>query len=289
MKFSKLFSILSLTGLLAAPQAFAGEITITDSGDPASWGFGGGPFGIAGEDNETEKGTVRSQAWDMEAFVLSGGSNLQMVGGYDLVNGEAGAGGVLPGWLTPGDLFIKIGGSAPSNLPDNRGVANVNNDYGYDYVIDLTNNALSRNGISASQTSATVFALDSSSILETVVYDDFGANPWRYLSGATTSFSTGISYTSGLNAAQTATATGLNLLGGSHNILNIDLGFLASHPGITDTTNVWLSYTMECGNDSLKGLTQGSPDISVPDNAYSLLLAGLGLGLMVAFSRRRNS
>ena len=36
MKFSKLFSILSLTGLLAAPQAFAGEITITDSGDPAT-------------------------------------------------------------------------------------------------------------------------------------------------------------------------------------------------------------------------------------------------------------
>lgn len=290
MKLSKLISLLTVTGLLAAPQAFAGEITITDSGSATTWGFGGGPYGIAGEDNETEEGTVRSQDWDMEAFVLDSSGILSMVGGYDLVNGEWGSNQ----WLTPGDLFIKIGGAAPSNQPlaDPSGGV-IANGYGYNYVIDLTYAGEGRDGISASRTVANVYSVDSSAMFETVVYDQFGANPWRYLSGGTLIGTTSIDYTSGLTDTQTLTATGVSLVGGLHNILDIDLGFLSSDPSITDTTSIWYSNTMECGNDSLKGLSQGNPDILVPDSTSSLLLAGLGLGLMAMVgqlaAKRRSS
>ena len=62
-------------------------------------------------------------------------------------------------------------------------------------------------------------------------------------------------------------------------MLAIDLGFLGSIPLGTD---VWFSYTMECGNDSLKGKYAGG-FYRTPDSAASVLLIGLGLAAMGFF------
>lgn len=274
---NKLASLLISLGLvLGASQALAVDITIPDY-NPGS-GFGGGPFGSAGEDNETEPGTVASQAWDMEAFVVSG-STLYIVGGYNMKTGAAGSGGsVVPGMLTPGDLFIKVGGSQPGYSPTANTPATVLNgitgaNYNYTYAVDLTQ------PVGATNPTAQVIGLNGTSVLNTVVYDQFGANPWKYNSGGQFLKNTGITYTSGLSNAATLAMTGVSLQGGNHNVLSVDLTFLGN---IAAGTDVWFSYTMECGNDSLKGQYSGG-FYRTPDSASSMLLIGLGLAAMGFF------
>jgi hypothetical protein len=277
----KLISLLIAAGLLAS-QSIAAPInaTITDWNTGANY-FGSGPFGAGNEDNETEPGTISSQAWDMEAFVVNG-STLYIVGGYNMQAGEWGSGGsVVSGKLTPGDLFIKIGGSNPPPSPTAANSGNVTNaSYGYSYVIDLTQ------PVGATGSSATAYSLTSSSVFNTVIYDQFGANPWKYSSGGASIGNTGIAYTSGLSggAVDSFLGTSLNLQGGSHNILAVDLSFLSVAAG----TSVYFSYTMECGNDSLKGQYTGGFD-RVPDGGASALLIGLGLAVMsfVGLKRRQ--
>ena len=269
---NKLASLLISLGLvLGASQALAVDITIADYNPGA--GFGGGPFGAAGEDNETEPGTVASQVWDMEAFVISG-TTLYIVGGYNMQAGQAATGGsVVPGMLVPGDLFIKVGGTQPTFNPTSGSGTVSNSVYNYSYAVDLTQ------PVGATLPSAQVFSLNSSSLLDTVIYDQFGANPWRYNSGGTSTAWAGMTYTSGLSNLATQALTGVSLQGGSHNVLAIDLGFLGSIPLGTD---VWFSYTMECGNDSLKGKYAGG-FYRTPDSAASVLLIGLGLAAMGFF------
>jgi hypothetical protein len=282
---NKLASLLISIGLvLGVSQALAVDITIADYNPGA--GFGGGPFGAALEDNETEPGTVASQAWDMEAFVIKG-STLYIVGGYNMQAGEAGSGGsVVSGMLTPGDLFIKVGGTQPLFSPT-ANTGNVTNSiYSYSYAVDLTQN------VGATGPSAQVFALNPGSVLKTAVYDQFGANPWKYDNGAQYNqgnqpFATStLGYSSGLTTAQVNTMTydvnilaGISPVGLSHNVLTVDLSFLGSIPLGTD---VWFSYTMECGNDSLKGKYAGG-FYRTPDSASSVLLIGLGLAAMGFF------
>jgi len=241
---NKLTSLLLSLGLvMGASQALAIDITIPDYNPGA--GFGGGPFGSAGEDNETEPGTVASQVWDMEAFVISG-STLYIVGGYNMQAGQASGGGsVVSGMLVPGDLFIKVGGTQPGFAPTSNSLPTVANSlYNYNYAVDLTQ------PVGATNSTAKVYGLSGSSVLNTVVYDQFGANPWTYNSGGTFLRNSGITYTSGLSNAATLALTGVSLQGGSHNVLTVDLTFLGN---IAAGTNVWFSYTMECGNAPLKG------------------------------------
>jgi hypothetical protein len=280
----KLISLLIAAGLLfGASQSFAAPINATIS----DWNtglnsFGGGPFGAGNEDNETEPGTVNTQIWDMEAFVVNG-STLYIVGGYNMQAGEWGNGGsVTPGKLTPGDLFIKVGGANPPPSPTGVGSGDVSNAaYGYSYAIDLTQ------PVGATGAAATVYSLTASSMFNTVVYDQFGANPWKYSSGGSIASTRNISYTTGYTGAgvDSFLGTSMNLQGGSHNILAIDLGFLSVAAG----TQVYFSYTMECGNDSLKGQYGGGFD-RVPDGGASALLIGLGLAVMsVVGLKRRQS
>jgi hypothetical protein len=293
---NKYISLLAAGSLLvSASSAFAApvNITIADFNQSAPNYFGGGPFGLGGEDNETEPGTINSQAWDMEAFVVVG-KTLYIVGGYNMQAGAAGGGGsVVSGMLVPGDLFIKVGGSQPGANPIVNTPGTVSNsNYGYTYAIDLTL------PIGATGAAANLYSLSNTSLLNSVVYDQFGANPWKYSSGGTfMNNNVGISYMTGLadnNAFLTGTlgltgtpADGVNgqLRGGNHNVLAIDLSFLSVAAG----TDVWFSYTMECGNDSLKGQFGGGFD-KVPDGATSVVLIALGLISMAVFgSKRRKS
>ena len=68
------------------------------------------------EDQEVEPGAVSGQDWDLEGFFYNG-TVLNMVGGYDFVNGLAGT--------TAGDIFLDVAGY-------DRGHAS-----GYDLVLDL--------------------------------------------------------------------------------------------------------------------------------------------------------
>lgn len=272
----------------AVSQAIAGplvpqDITVADYATTPTNGFNGGPFSWGTqavgtlEDNETERTValtaVASQVWDMEAFTLSG-NMLSIVTGYNMSTGQ-------DGWK-PGDLFIKIGGAAPGpgTLTSSPSVIQNNmfpSGEGYSFAVDL-----SLTGGIVGTMSTNVYDLSLTSMLNTVNWDGFGSNPWTYASGAENTLTTGISYTTGRTASQVATATGVGALsnlkdGGaaaSHNILNVDLSFLAGL--VTPGTTVYFSYVMECGNDSLKGEYGGGFD-RVPEGGTSAILLGFGL------------
>lgn len=288
-KFSKLVGLVAVgVGLGVGAGAAPVQITIQDN-DPTLWGFNGagsltaggtsgaGNFGSAHEDNETERGTISGQQWDMEAFVLNG-KQLSIVAGFDLLNGRPDHN------IGPGDLFIKVGGSAPSFNPTNQGAGNVQNSiYSYTYAIDLS--PATRFTNSSFGSTAQVYGLTSTTWLNTTIYDQFGSNPWKYDNtlNTTAGFGTGITYQTNLaDNAAALTALGLSLQGGYHNLLTIDLSFLSIPSG----TDVYFSYTMECGNDSLKGRYSGGFD-QVPDNGTSAALIGLGFAAMALVGLKR--
>jgi hypothetical protein len=280
---------------LSATQglALASNVTVADY-NATLWGFNGagsltsggynnrGNFGAAKEDNETEAGTIAGQQWDMEAFVVNG-SSLSIVAGFDLLNG------VQNHNISAGDLFIKVGGAKPGFSPVNYGAGNVTNSY-YDYTYAIDLSKATRFGNASFGPTANVYSLSSSSVINTVIYDQFGSNPWKYdnnlNAGAGTA--TAITYTTGVaDNAPALQALGLGwLVGGYHNILTIDLGFLVGT--VAPGQNVYFSYTMECGNDSLKGQYSGGFD-QVPDQSTSLLLLSLALLSLVGIARQRRS
>jgi hypothetical protein len=201
-KNMKVKSAVWLAVFAGAVQAMASVIPITiQDNNPGVWYFGAsGTHGLVNEDNETEPGTIRNQSWDLEAFGLQG-STLTMFGGWNFANGQ-------PGYK-PGDLFIKVGGSAPSGDPLVNTTAPVENTYGYTYAVSLSGGS----GFGSSK--ATVVSLNAASTMDTALFDYMRSNPWKYNSGATGSFLTDIGYLSGLTDAQVSGDYGLSLYGGS--------------------------------------------------------------------------
>lgn len=298
----KYISLLTAGLLAGAVQALAvpTNITIADkspdfngfTGD-GSWSSGGTNttgLNVGLEDNETERVnsagfvTIAGQQWDMEGFIRDG-SKLYIVAGYDLLNGQPGG--------RPGDLFIKVGGTAPSGSPTAVNTGNVANGvspaYGYTYAVDLSLAQTYVSGGSYSSvgsfgSTATVYDLNAASMLNTAIYDQSNSNPWKVDNSLgnsfDTTFNTNISYSTNV-----ADPFGQGFAGSYHNVLEIDISFLGSIPV---GTNLWFSYTMECGNDSLKGNTSSGLQ-QVPDNGMSALFISLGLAAtaVAGFKRRR--
>ena len=50
--------------------------------------------------------------------------------------------------------------------------------------------------------------------------------------------------------------------------------------------NIYFSYTMQCGNDSMKGEADGGGFREVPDGGSTLLLLGSGLSALFGLKRR---
>lgn len=168
---------------LGGQQALATNITIRDpnaGNDGANeLGFSGGIGFTAGkhstsgnndrEDNETESGfnngthvnTVGAQKWDLEGMSVQG-SVLSLVGGFNFKDGQ------LDGStrIQPGQLFIKVGGSAPGYSPLANTTGTIKNVYGYNYAVDLI--------------SGKVYNLTANSDLYSTTYDFLGSNPWKY-------------------------------------------------------------------------------------------------------------
>lgn len=300
---NKNYISLLAAGLFAGAQAMAVPTNITIADKAADYnGFtGNGSTSAAGstliaggsglatnnnrEDNETERvgsfASIAGQQWDMEGFILDG-NKLYIVAGYDLLNGQSGG--------RPGDLFIKVGGAEPTGNPTTA-AANVSNSlYNYSYAVDLSlNNSYtggSYTNVSSFGLAATVYDLNTTTSVHTTLNDQFRSNPWKFVNDANnnvdTSFSTGIKYN---GRADQANPFGENFGGTFHNVLEIDLSFLGT---IAAGTNVWFSYTMECGNDSLKGQTTAGFR-QVPDAGMSALLISIGLAALscVGFKRRK--
>lgn len=309
---NKNYISLLAAGLFVGAQAMAvpTNITIADKA-PDFNGFTGngstsaaGSTSIAGgsglatnnnrEDNETERvgsfASIAGQQWDMEGFILDADAKkLFIVAGYDLLNGLHGG--------RPGDLFIKVGGAEPTGAPTTNtnliqnGIASsgYTSPYNYSYAVDLSLKNSYTGGtygtnVASFGSSVTVYDLNAATTLNTTLNDTFRSNPWKFsnVSGNSVdaSYGTGVSYTTGL-----ANPFGQGFQGTSHNVLEIDISFLGT---IAAGTNVWFSYTMECGNDSLKGFTNAGFR-QVPDASMSALMISLGLAALsfVGFKRRR--
>jgi hypothetical protein len=274
---------------IAASITINDNITISDENQLSPirvWN--GGPAGLGGEDNEVEGGmsVARGQVWDLEVLGISGslGSrDLIYVGGYNPISNSLGGDG------NKGDIFVKVGGSMPVPGPvaaDGGTVTNgeiSNSDAGnWTYAIRFND------------TSATVYKLSSSSTLTDVRYDQLKSNPWAYYSGGTVE-ETGVDVVYYPVLANSDINNGaLNLLGDGKASIDVSESLRTeNHVGIVidmswldvpDNVPVWFSFTMKCGNDSIKGGFDGG--FRTPDGGMSLILLGMGL-MAVSFVNRR--
>ncbi len=254
---NKLFLLLVSVFLLLTGNVYATNITIQDGNAYSKIGWNDSYnnwWDRTIEDQEVEPGMRNTQDWDLEGFFTEG-TSLSLVGGYNFVTG-------CEGYMS-GDIFIDVngdavyGGSGNSNGDDEN--REVDNSYGYDYVLDLDWTDLT-------DLTYDVYAIGSDARVLTAWYpQNQGSSPWRYASGGTEIPNAGgtIGYFTGLTDDQTG------FKGGSHNKLVVDLGFLLNG---NNSVNFTAHYTMGCGNDNIMG--QGT--IPNPEPA-TLLLFGCGL------------
>ena len=220
------------------------------------------------EDQETEPGTVTKQSWDLEGMFLDG-TTLSLVGGYDFMNGNSG--------IYTGDIFIDVDGDIVygKDVTNIRGNGNktISNVFGYDYVIDLTFDATSLSS------TYNVYKIDKTATVLSPYYrinDESGA--YRYVDGGELVGFDNVTYETGFSDADTG------FMGGSHNVLSVNLDFLA------DGTDFTAHYTMGCGNDDLMGagsISGGTPT-ATPEPGTLLLLSG-GLFAILGIIKKRQA
>lgn len=241
----------------------ANNITIWDK-----MGTGTGWHG-AQEDQEVEPPDVTGQIWDLEAFFLAG-TELTMVGGFDFVNGEDDP--YRGRHYDSGDIFIDVDGDAKYGYDPDGATGGgewpnpiISNSFGYDYVLDLDFD--NPTGLTYN-----IYAIDENTqVSASAFYENQGSNPWRYSSGGT------LLGSGEINVQYNLTDSQVGLLGGSHNAVAVDLGFLGSN-----IHNFTAHFTMQCGNDDLMGRHYDP----IPEPSTVLLL-GAGLIGLLALGRKR--
>jgi len=252
---TKIITTIALALFLTTGMSFADyldnydNITIWDGeGSDSGW------YGTQ-EDNEVRPGAQTGQRWDLEGF-FQNGSSLAMVGGFNFQDGEGWDGEPSP--VRSGDLFIDTTGDA--------GQGGADNNYGYEYVLDLEFSDLTYD----------VVSLNNGATLEGVFTTFASSNPWRYASGGTVLSGyedVSFGYTSGLTDDQ----VGLDGYGtNAHNLVSLDLSFLDPNTAFT------LHFTQECGNDLLRGYGNTAP---VPEPA-TMILFGFGLIGLAGIGRK---
>ena len=270
-KIATLFSVVTLVfGMMTgSSHAFGVNITISDenydtSGGASSWYTNH-------EDQEVEPGMQTGQRWDLEGF-FQNGTQVTMVGGYDFKNGEVGNN---KRWYS-GDIFIDVDGDAKYGNIDGSadGIFEVKNTFGYEFVLDL----------SEDMTSYSIYRLTSASVVKTAYYQqNQGSSPWQYVKDGELIGAGTITYKTGLTDAETGFASDLDRK--THNAVTVDLAFLSDRnlmEGYQLTSAFTLHYTMGCGNDNLMGKYVAP----VPEPS-TILLMSAGVCGLVGVSRKR--
>jgi hypothetical protein len=200
--------------------------------------------GTGGEDNETEPGTVRTDAWDLEALGYdSADKKLDVIGTYNFRSGESGT--------TMGAIFVSAGSSIPSP-----------GGWSYAYVLNFANNTF---GLYDSFTIRLPDVVSASSpwSINTSTAHLLAAGTFFYYTGLSNPDSFGLTTISPQNADQ-------------HNLIRLSLGNLP-----TEVLDGFVVHTTPtCGNDELEGRYQSR---RVPDGGATFILLGLaGIGLLAA-------
>jgi hypothetical protein len=234
-------SLLLTTVLNATPV----NITIHDNNSAS--GYIGTGVGL--EDNETEPGTIRSDAWDLEALGYNASNRrLDVIGTYNFAQGAVANGKTY----RAGAIFIGTGGSQPGA-----------NGWSFAYVLNFSDN--------------TYALYDSFSIV--LPTDIPASSPWTITPTAGALATGSFLYATGLSNPN---GFGLGVMNpanaNSHNMISLDLNDLLPFSVLND---FWVHTTMECGNDNLNGRYQ-----SVPDSGATAALLGLGLTGLACIRRK---
>ena len=271
MKNSQKRTAMVATAVLAlvvgGSPAWALNITVSDK-------LGNGGSGQGGEFRETEPGTINSQIWDNEAFVVKG-NKLVLVSGFNFKTGVYDSGSRQT--FTSGDVFIDTDNDAAwpaPTLSGGNGYQTINNlDYRYNYVLDLDfiNNTFN------------VVKLDDGAASLTSGYfrQNDGGNPFQYVSGGEKKYTKGMVFRTGLSATDLANDYGLDptkVYAANNFAVELDMSWWNTE--FPDATTMMTHFNLGCGNDLMTGKLQGSFD-QVPDGGSTLMLLGLGIGGLV--------
>jgi VPDSG-CTERM exosortase interaction domain len=232
--------------LICAGSVLASPVNVTIYDGQTASGYVGS--GIGGEDNDTEPGTIKSDAWDLEALGYTASTRkLDVIGTYNFATGETAHGKTY----RAGAIFIGSGSSLPGA-----------HDWSYAYVLNFNNNTYS--------------LYNSFSIV--LPTDIPASSPWTITSSANPVATGSFDYLTGLANPDGFDLTVMNSgYANQHNMISLSLTDLPAEL----LSDFYIHTTMECGNDVLNGYHQ-----SVPDSGMTLGLLGMGITGLALIRRK---